>query len=698
MELPGHRIDTLIREVPGSRLVVRSFARGRNCVTRVLLSDRVDPRLSTEIERIVLTGEGFAPLPRSLDLTLAGYRVAARLPRDPAMPWTSAVAAGVNPEGYLYVSTRWIEGTPLHHLLGQLSERMRRQLVQDVARILVELHSRSIAYGDFKADNLVMTPSGQVALIDLDTLRLVPGPTMPAVTQDVTRSWAAPEQFQQKTYLSSDLFAFGRLLGELFPDDMPLEWQELVTACRLPDPLQRPQTALVYQRLRGQRVQLRDWNDRPTPPAVPLTATVTERVMEDELPPQPPDVETVLDLPPEPDPLVTGPVAAPTWNEPSEQAASPKIPVSIDLPGPTVDPAPPRPQPRKSGLMSCLQYLLGFLGISLFFCAGGGYWYYTTEVESANLEAEATLSAIKIYKTNPDVNRDSSQRKLLRERAEKAYGMAHTPRTSAVRALALVWSQGWQDTSKSWNAADFENGQAALDDVVGGNQPEALLAAGTLYSGACRLSSRSDTADRCLTSLEAISSFFLQVPESPEYNWMRVEAWWVKEMVLSKQYFRATQAKSGDAGSILAQARQVCADVLPYLNDAPVNGTELLEDCLVLDGSAGDVEGWLSTAFLLTSRSDDASTQKHLFLAAGPGCEDLSFKRGSKVEPSSKADPWCVAMGWAGQKQWATAAAIARNHPEDGRPWQPLLDRLQREVPQAFVVPRPYWDLSPYGE
>lgn len=64
MEIPGHRIDERLREIPESRTVLRTFARGRNCVTRVLLSDRVDPRLGPEIEKIVMTGEGFAPLPR----------------------------------------------------------------------------------------------------------------------------------------------------------------------------------------------------------------------------------------------------------------------------------------------------------------------------------------------------------------------------------------------------------------------------------------------------------------------------------------------------------------------------------------------------------------------------------------------------------------------------------------------------------
>ncbi|HND32726.1 MAG TPA: hypothetical protein PLA94_22175, partial [Myxococcota bacterium] len=266
MAIPGHREDNILRDIPGSRRVLRTFTRGRLCVTRVLLSDRVDPGLSPEIEKIVLSGEGFAPLPRSLDLTLAGYRVAARLPRDAAMPWTSAVAAGVTTDGYIYVSTRWIEGTPLHHLMGQLSDRMSRQLLAGAARILVELHGRSIAYGDFKAENLVMAPDGKLALIDLDTLRLVPGPTMPVVTQDVSRSWAAPEQFQHHTFLSSDLYAYGRLVEEMFPAGLPPEFRDLVAACRQNDPLRRPQTHLVFQRISGQKVVLKDWNGQVTPP------------------------------------------------------------------------------------------------------------------------------------------------------------------------------------------------------------------------------------------------------------------------------------------------------------------------------------------------------------------------------------------------------------------------------------------------
>lgn len=727
MAIPGHREDSLLREVPGSRRVLRTFTRGRLCVTRVLLSDRVDPELSPEIEKIVLTGEGFAPLPRSLDLTLAGYRVAARLPRDANMPWTSAVAAGVTPDGYVYVSTRWMEGTPLHHLMGQLTDRMSRDLLAGAARILVELHGRSIAYGDFKAENLVMAPNGKLSLIDLDTLRLVPGPTMSVVTQDVSRSWAAPEQFQQHTFLSSDLYAFGRLVEEMFPAGLPVEFRDLVAACRQNDPLRRPQTHLVFQRISGQKVVLKDWNGQITPPpSAPVgSPDATVRVEEDAPGPVPSG--------PQPSPVVTagmpiplpagGPTVAPmaTVELEDDTSESPEIdPTSSPPPSPVVISTErtdgggrpiglnglPPPIEKTDGLTKSivpgnvaparnigpirgcfgLLVLAGMVGLLL--CAGLIGYQKQQDLAEANAQAEQTMDALRRYKTDARINGDKEMRQSIKTKADEAYALADTPRSSGVRALATVWGQGWQDRGKIWNSADFDTAEQVVNAAKDPDQPEVLLARATLNLGACRLNRKnaSSAARSCLESLEALDRFFSVLSVDSEWNWMRVEGVWVEVMVLSEQY---AYAAAGEQVQILGRARDRCLQVRPFLDDAPVNGPELLEDCLRLDGLAGDVDGWLATAKLLLEKKDDSDTRKQLYYAAGEGCEKTPLvKKGSRVDPGSKADPWCATMGLAGQGEWDAAARMAQSatvlQNPDARPWGILIERLKKESPNSF--------------
>lgn len=169
----------------------------------------------------------------------------------------------------------------------------------------------------------------------------------------------------------------------------------------------------------------------------------------------------------------------------------------------------------------------------------------------------------------------------------------------------------------------------------------------------------------------------------PEWHWLRLEGQWVQVMVLSEQL---SKASPGERNLLLAEAREVCRQSKTYLDFAPVNGPEMLEDCLRLDGMAQDVEGWLATAGLLLARKSDYNTRKQLYYSAGEGCDATPLiKRGARPEPTSKADPWCGAMGLAGQGEWEAAARLSLLAQDDGKhPWGLLLDRLRKEAPSAF--------------
>ena len=343
----------LLADHPGKRQVWQTRYAGRDCVTRILTGDTLDPAFAGTIRSIVLRGQGsLVGMSDNIALTVEGYRVARRLdagdghrPNRSGSPtnlpdeaehsamWPEVLDAGLTKDGLVYITTAWVEGRPLNESLP-ISAEQRRAIVRGVARILSRLHGANIAYGDLKPQNLVISPSGSVSLIDFDTMREVPGPLLAVATCDLTRSYAAPEQkYKRHTYLASDLWAFGQLLFELFPEGPPPAWRELANACRHPDPLERPRTAAVVARLQRDDAVLLSWRNEPvrapvSPPPSALLDTATERV--------------------------------------EESAATERVPDSAECmaqPSPT----PEAPDPRVQG---CMMGLVGLIGSVVAACAG----------------------------------------------------------------------------------------------------------------------------------------------------------------------------------------------------------------------------------------------------------------------------------------------------------------------------------------
>lgn len=672
----------LLREVPGQRRVSRTLVDGQECVTRVILHTRISPTLGPLVEKIVLHGHGsmLGIIPEDLQLTLEGYRVAARLPRDvgPPLPWTRAVAAGVDPEGHVTVSTAWIEGTPLHHLPPPPPDEARARAL-DALRILLALHGRLVTYGDFKSENLVLRPDGTIALIDLDTLREVAAPTAWAPTRDLTRSWAAPEQERaQRTYLASDLWSWARLVGHLFPDGAPDAWRDALAACHHPDPLRRPRTDLLLAHLELGNPLL-DWHGEPAiGAAVPTRDAAldgaTERVPEGSAPPG--ATERVAEKPS----FATERVPEPTRIDPARHA--PPTPVVVET---TLTKARPR-----TGPSGCLLGTLGLVVAPFALCAGVGIYIDRGNVSDANAAAEEAMSALKANKTRADLNRDKGQRAVLLGLAEDAWSIRKTPDSAAVRALATVWSQGWQDSGRAWDEAAYTATLAVLDDAPA-HRPEALLARATLEGAACRLDRDAVTSPaRCARALDALEDFQRRLDDDAEHHWLRVEAAWTEVLVRMELVTQA--AGLPEAATHLDAGRAICTRAEPWLPYAPVNGPELFQDCLRIAGTAGAVDDYLRWGKLLLD--DDLfdgtlskTTLGHVYGGGGSGCEATIVEK-RRGEWQVRGPAWCVALGHAtrGCRELAWTSAIDGRVTDPSRPWTALDDALARPGASAVCV------------
>ncbi|MEQ1508721.1 MAG: hypothetical protein ABMB14_41220, partial [Myxococcota bacterium] len=236
----GHTLGAPIRE-DDHEWVVRTRLANRSAMTRigkVVLPDGADGA----VRAAVLVGE---PLderwPWEVRRVLDGYRVRAALPVDEALP--TVLAAGLA-DGRPFVTRAWIDGVRLHQAPA------RDASLDQLLALLARLHARRVLVQDLKPDNTVVDPFGRVWLVDLESLRAAPSGVAPCT--HYTPRFAAPEQLRGRTSAAaSDLYAFGRVVTELYGGSPGPRWSAIVAACLAEDPLARPTAGEACGWLRG---------------------------------------------------------------------------------------------------------------------------------------------------------------------------------------------------------------------------------------------------------------------------------------------------------------------------------------------------------------------------------------------------------------------------------------------------------------
>ncbi|MBR1860272.1 MAG: serine/threonine protein kinase [Lachnospiraceae bacterium] len=116
-------------------------------------------------------------------------------------------------DGKYYILMEYIFGENLADVLERRkgfaqAEAMRMALTVADGIGWLQTKDEPVIFRDLKAENIVLTPEGEVRLVDFGSAcGLYDGDR--AVTG--TRGCSAPEQFEGKAGLSSDVYAFGRL-------------------------------------------------------------------------------------------------------------------------------------------------------------------------------------------------------------------------------------------------------------------------------------------------------------------------------------------------------------------------------------------------------------------------------------------------------------------------------------------------------
>ena len=138
---------------------------------------------------------------------------------------------GVTTDGLPYFAMELVEGEPIDRYceLHDLSLEQRLALFADVCDAVTYAHQQLVIHRDLKPSNILVTPDGQVKLLDFGIAKLLtPRDGARDVThtqfQIMTPEFAAPEQVRgQAVSTATDVYSLGVLLYMLLSGERPYE-------------------------------------------------------------------------------------------------------------------------------------------------------------------------------------------------------------------------------------------------------------------------------------------------------------------------------------------------------------------------------------------------------------------------------------------------------------------------------------------
>jgi serine/threonine protein kinase/tetratricopeptide (TPR) repeat protein len=128
-------------------------------------------------------------------------------------------------EGQMFIVMECCEGKTLKQIIGKETLPVRKILdigIQ-ICEGLVVAHEKGIVHRDIKSDNIMVTPRGQVKIMDFGLAKLK-GATELTKTRSTlgTAAYMSPEQAQgEEVDQRSDIFSFGVVLYELLTSQLP---------------------------------------------------------------------------------------------------------------------------------------------------------------------------------------------------------------------------------------------------------------------------------------------------------------------------------------------------------------------------------------------------------------------------------------------------------------------------------------------
>jgi tetratricopeptide (TPR) repeat protein len=138
--------------------------------------------------------------------------------------------AGLTHEGRPWLAMECVEGVPIdrHCLDRKLGVEDRLRLFLQVADAVAYAHARLVVHRDLKPSNILVTPGGEVRLLDFGVAKLMEDdgqsaePLTRQLGRPVTPDYAAPEQLGTRPVgTAADVYSLGVVLFELLAGQRP---------------------------------------------------------------------------------------------------------------------------------------------------------------------------------------------------------------------------------------------------------------------------------------------------------------------------------------------------------------------------------------------------------------------------------------------------------------------------------------------
>ena len=152
----------------------------------------------------------------------------------------------------IYIVEDYVEGIPLQEAVRErrpLEPEDLRNWAEQLCHVMIYLHSRKppVIYRDFKPENIILTESGHIRLIDFGIARRYRPENSRDTVYMGTVQYAAPEQFEEfgaQTDQRTDIYGFGKTLEYLadFSRELSFGVYNLIDKCIRPDPKDRFQS------------------------------------------------------------------------------------------------------------------------------------------------------------------------------------------------------------------------------------------------------------------------------------------------------------------------------------------------------------------------------------------------------------------------------------------------------------------------
>lgn len=146
--------------------------------------------------------------------------------------------AGISHDGQPYLALDYVRGDPITDYARKhgVDLRTRLQLFSQVCAAVSHAHANLVVHRDLKPSNILVTPAGDVCLLDFGIAKLLDQATdQTEITQTDSRAftlhYAAPEQLKNEVITTmTDVYSLGVVLYELLTDCIPYELERQTDA------------------------------------------------------------------------------------------------------------------------------------------------------------------------------------------------------------------------------------------------------------------------------------------------------------------------------------------------------------------------------------------------------------------------------------------------------------------------------------